>query len=173
VPGNRSLTERRERVLRTLNGVAGSRGHDGDENALAAEVTPLARDASARRELPILIWRRLGVAKADDESASFVASTGRHTPRLHLPPGGRDPPPRKDRRQRTGPLEKGPHLDATELEQTGLVAHHVYAEIPVRVEYALTPLGWRVTELLMALYEWGVANEDELEACRQASAPSA
>ena len=48
------------------------------------------------------------------------------------------------------------------LEETGIVARHVYAEMPVRVEYTLTPLGWRLTELLMALYEWAVAHETEL-----------
>jgi len=54
------------------------------------------------------------------------------------------------------------------LEQTGLVARHVYAETPVRVEYTLTPLGWQLTELLMALYEWAVAHESELAVSRQA-----
>jgi len=48
------------------------------------------------------------------------------------------------------------------LEQHGIVARHVYAEIPVRVEYSLTPLGWQLTEPLMALYEWAVAHEHEL-----------
>jgi DNA-binding HxlR family transcriptional regulator len=50
------------------------------------------------------------------------------------------------------------------LEQHGLVSRHVYAEIPVRVEYTLTPLGWQLTEPLMALYEWAVAHEAELAA---------
>jgi DNA-binding HxlR family transcriptional regulator len=50
------------------------------------------------------------------------------------------------------------------LEQHGIVARHVYAEIPVRVEYALTPLGWQLTEPLMALYEWAVAHENDLTA---------
>jgi DNA-binding HxlR family transcriptional regulator len=47
------------------------------------------------------------------------------------------------------------------LEQNGIVARHVYPEIPVRVEYTLTPLGWRLTELLMALYEWAITHETE------------
>ena len=42
------------------------------------------------------------------------------------------------------------------LEQSGLVSRHVYAEIPVRVEYTLTPLGWQLTEPLMALYEGSI-----------------
>jgi DNA-binding HxlR family transcriptional regulator len=41
-----------------------------------------------------------------------------------------------------------------ELERAGLVDRHAYAEVPPRVEYALTPLGWTLTEPLMALYEW-------------------
>ena len=49
------------------------------------------------------------------------------------------------------------------LEQHGIVARHVYPEIPVRVEYTLTPLGWQLTEPLMALYEWAVAHETELD----------
>jgi DNA-binding HxlR family transcriptional regulator len=48
------------------------------------------------------------------------------------------------------------------LEQNGIVARHVYPEIPVRVEYTLTPLGWRLTELLMALYEWSVAHDADI-----------
>jgi DNA-binding HxlR family transcriptional regulator len=48
------------------------------------------------------------------------------------------------------------------LEDDGLVSRFVYPEIPVRVEYTLTQLGWQLTELLMALYEWSVAHEDAL-----------
>jgi len=53
------------------------------------------------------------------------------------------------------------------LERNGIVSRHVYAEIPVRVEYTLTPLGWQLTEPLMALYEWAVAHESELAASHQ------
>lgn len=52
------------------------------------------------------------------------------------------------------------------LEADGVVERHVFAEMPVRVEYTLTALGWHLTELLMAAYEWAVANEDEIEAAR-------
>jgi DNA-binding HxlR family transcriptional regulator len=48
------------------------------------------------------------------------------------------------------------------VERGGIVARHVYAEMPVRVEYTLTPLGWKLTEPLMALYEWAQAHEDDL-----------
>jgi DNA-binding HxlR family transcriptional regulator len=55
------------------------------------------------------------------------------------------------------------------LEQNGLVSRHVYAEIPVRVEYTLTPLGWQLTEPLMSLYEWAVVHETELAAAQQSA----
>jgi DNA-binding HxlR family transcriptional regulator len=55
------------------------------------------------------------------------------------------------------------------LEQNGIVSRQVYAEIPVRVEYTLTSLGWKLTEPLMALYEWAVAHEDELASSRQSA----
>ena len=44
------------------------------------------------------------------------------------------------------------------LERRSLIRRHVYAEIPARVEYSLTDLGWNLTEVLMALYEWSAAH---------------
>jgi DNA-binding HxlR family transcriptional regulator len=40
------------------------------------------------------------------------------------------------------------------LEANGLVTRKAYAEVPVRVEYSLSPLGWSITRLLMMMYEW-------------------
>jgi DNA-binding HxlR family transcriptional regulator len=45
------------------------------------------------------------------------------------------------------------------LERDGLVARNVFAEVPVRVEYALTPLGWSITKPLVALAEWAEEND--------------
>lgn len=56
------------------------------------------------------------------------------------------------------------------LQQDGLVTRHIYAEVPVRVEYTLTPLGWSLTEVLMSLYEWASAHVDEVRAARAAAA---
>jgi DNA-binding HxlR family transcriptional regulator len=57
------------------------------------------------------------------------------------------------------------------LEQNGIVSRQVYPESPVRVEYTLTPLGWQLTEPLMALYDWAVAHETELAASQQGAEP--
>jgi len=40
------------------------------------------------------------------------------------------------------------------LERDGLVTRRLLPELPARVEYSLTPLGWSITGPLMALYEW-------------------
>ena len=52
------------------------------------------------------------------------------------------------------------------LEHDGLVTRRVIAEGPVRVEYSLTPLGWSMTEPLMALSDWGNAHADEIARAR-------
>jgi DNA-binding HxlR family transcriptional regulator len=50
------------------------------------------------------------------------------------------------------------------LERNGLVERRVYAAAPVRVDYALTPLGWKLTALLMGVYEWATEHAEELAA---------
>ena len=47
------------------------------------------------------------------------------------------------------------------LERNGLVARRAYPEVPPRVEYSLTPLGWSLTGPLMALYEWSAEHLEE------------
>jgi DNA-binding HxlR family transcriptional regulator len=41
------------------------------------------------------------------------------------------------------------------LERDRLVSRRVISNASPRVEYSLTPLGWSITEPLMAMYEWG------------------
>jgi DNA-binding HxlR family transcriptional regulator len=52
------------------------------------------------------------------------------------------------------------------LERDGLVDRHVFAEVPVRVEYSLTTLGWSATELLMALADWADEHMLDVEEAR-------
>jgi DNA-binding HxlR family transcriptional regulator len=52
------------------------------------------------------------------------------------------------------------------LERDGLVDRHVYAEVPARVEYSLTALGWSATELLIALADWADEHLTEVEEAR-------
>ncbi|MFC6276327.1 winged helix-turn-helix transcriptional regulator [Psittacicella hinzii] len=44
-----------------------------------------------------------------------------------------------------------------DLEKLGLVNREVFAEVPPRVEYSLTPLGYSLLPLMMTLYAWGAA----------------
>lgn len=55
------------------------------------------------------------------------------------------------------------------LQHDGLVTRHVYAEVPARVEYTLTPLGWSLTEVLMSLYEWSSEHADEVRSAHAAA----
>jgi len=52
------------------------------------------------------------------------------------------------------------------LERDGFVTRTVYAEVPVRVEYSLTTLGWSATELLMALADWADEHLADVEQAR-------
>jgi DNA-binding HxlR family transcriptional regulator len=52
------------------------------------------------------------------------------------------------------------------LEHDGLIARKVYAEVPPRVEYSLTPLGWSLTEPLVAMYEWAAEHQHDVTAAR-------
>jgi DNA-binding HxlR family transcriptional regulator len=42
-----------------------------------------------------------------------------------------------------------------ELEEDGLLTRTVYAEVPPRVEYELTPFGQSLEPILFALRDWG------------------
>jgi DNA-binding HxlR family transcriptional regulator len=52
------------------------------------------------------------------------------------------------------------------LERDGLVARRIFAEVPVRVEYSLTPLGWTLTGPLVALSDWAEVHSGEVSAAR-------
>ena len=56
------------------------------------------------------------------------------------------------------------------LERDGLVTRTVHAEVPPRVEYALTPLGRSLLDPLGALMRWATDHLGEVEQAQQAYA---
>jgi DNA-binding HxlR family transcriptional regulator len=52
------------------------------------------------------------------------------------------------------------------LERDGLAERTVYPEVPPRVEYALTPLGRTLRELVRGLVRWSGAHLAEVDAAR-------
>src|SRR5450830_1112211 len=49
------------------------------------------------------------------------------------------------------------------LERDGLVTRKVYATVPPKVEYALTPLGHTLKDLLYAIKTWSETNIEEVQ----------
>lgn len=54
-----------------------------------------------------------------------------------------------------------------ELERDGLVSRTVTASVPVRVDYALTPLGRTLAPVLAALKTWSETHIEEILAARE------
>jgi DNA-binding HxlR family transcriptional regulator len=57
-------------------------------------------------------------------------------------------------------------LTLRNLERDGLVARTVYAEVPPRVEYALTPMGASLLPPALALAGWAIEHVPGIEASR-------
>lgn len=57
-------------------------------------------------------------------------------------------------------------LTLRNLERDGLVTRTVYAEVPPRVEYALTPTGKSLIPPALALADWAVEHVPDIEASR-------
>jgi DNA-binding HxlR family transcriptional regulator len=69
----------------------------------------------------------------------------------------------KDRTMRFGELQRAVAVSQKvltqqlkELEQDGIIRREVYAEVPPRVEYSLSPYGQTLQPVLAALYAWGM-----------------
>lgn len=59
------------------------------------------------------------------------------------------------RRKLDGVSEKVLTENLRQLEASGVVRRELYAEVPPRVEYSLTPLGEELNEALAPLEAWG------------------
>jgi DNA-binding HxlR family transcriptional regulator len=65
-------------------------------------------------------------------------------------------------------------LTLRQLREDGLITRTAYAEVPPRVEYALTPLGRGLHEIVTSLIGWATDHHDEIRAHRaRAAAPAA
>jgi DNA-binding HxlR family transcriptional regulator len=53
-------------------------------------------------------------------------------------------------------------LQLRELEADGLIARHVYAEVPPRVEYTLTDIGREIVPICDALHAWGTRHRSQV-----------
>ena len=63
-----------------------------------------------------------------------------------------------------------------ELEEAGLLIRKVYAVVPPKVEYSLTPLGTSLRPILESMYEWGsqyLLNQGTKPCCSMKKLPSA
>ena len=60
-------------------------------------------------------------------------------------------------------------LSATlrQLERDGLVERHVYARVPARVEYELSPVGEHLLVALVPLAGWGLEHQSEVVDARE------
>ena len=57
-----------------------------------------------------------------------------------------------------------------ELEEEGIVRRKVYAQVPPRVEYSLTPYGQTLKPVLDALYFWGAGHVERSQQAVQNTA---
>jgi DNA-binding HxlR family transcriptional regulator len=66
------------------------------------------------------------------------------------------------RRKLDGVSEKVLAENLRQLEASGVVHRELYAEVPPRVEYSLTPLGVSLNEALQSLEAWGEKHRHEV-----------
>lgn len=66
-------------------------------------------------------------------------------------------------KKETGASQKSLTLHLREMEEHGLIERKVYPEVPPRVEYSLTDIGFSLAPVLEVMAQWG---SDYKEYCR-------
>jgi DNA-binding HxlR family transcriptional regulator len=61
-------------------------------------------------------------------------------------------------------------LQLRELERDGLVTRTVYPQVPPKVEYSLTPLGYTLRPILELLRDWGTEHGERVLEIRSRAA---
>lgn len=59
----------------------------------------------------------------------------------------------------TGVTQKVLTQQLRDMERDGIVARTVYAQVPPRVEYSVTPLGMSLKPVVEAMHRWGVEHQ--------------
>ena len=62
-----------------------------------------------------------------------------------------------------GATRKVLNIQLKELEEHGMVEKKIYSELPPKVEYSLTEIGWSLMPIIDAMNQWGDANRSFLE----------
>lgn len=55
------------------------------------------------------------------------------------------------------------NVQLKELESHGMIAKKIYPQLPPKVEYSLTEIGWSLMPIIDAMNQWGDANRTSLE----------
>ena len=67
------------------------------------------------------------------------------------------------RRALTGVTQKVLTQQLREMERDGMIARQVFAQVPLKVEYSVTPLGASLKPVVEAMHQWGAAHASSAE----------
>lgn len=123
------------------------------QHGIDAQPTPCARIPAEDAELVRQVLARVGDKWSLLVIATLQEARMRYSDLRHAIPG-------ISQRMLT--------LTLSQLHRDGLVTRTAYAEVPPRVEYALTPLGATLLNTVNALVDWAVDYRDDIRRHRTA-----